>query len=202
MIDLKKEDLEKFSLIKEELDVLIEEYYDDIINYKDYDWRYYSGWEISGENNKIIIAETYIDYNNSYESDNIEVGFDKIIEFAKTNFRKYYKLPLHIDDFCESYIWTDDNEMAFNYLDTNKINLGDLKEINNIIDKINNGNNISFNAEINKEDNTVININGIPKIMIRGWGNLTAPSCHNLSIEDATKVQNNFIDWIIKRLNE
>ena len=86
------------------------------------------------------------------------------IEFSKTNFRKYYKLPLHIDDYCESYIWTSDNEMAFNYLDDNKIDSNDLQEINDIIDKLNNGNSISFNAEINEKYDTVININGIPYI--------------------------------------
>lgn len=125
-----------------------------------------------------------------------------MIDLNKDIFRKFYKLPLYVDNFCESYVWTSDNEMAFNYLDCNKIDSGELSEINNIVGKLNNNNTIQFDATLNEKDNTIININGIPKIMIRGWGNLTAPSCHNLSIEDATKVQNNFIDWIIKKLND
>ena len=33
------------------------------------------------------------------------------------SFAKYYDMPLRVDDYCPSYVWTKNNEMAFNYLD-------------------------------------------------------------------------------------
>ena len=37
------------------------------------------------------------------------------------SFAKYYEMPLRVDDYCPHYVWTKDNEMAFNYLDERKL---------------------------------------------------------------------------------
>jgi hypothetical protein len=37
-------------------------------------------------------------------------------------------------------------------------------------------------------------------IVIRGWGNLTAQSCHGESVETAAKIQDMFAEWIIGKL--
>ena len=37
------------------------------------------------------------------------------------SFAKYYEMPLRVDDYCPHYIWTKDNEMAFNYLDEKRL---------------------------------------------------------------------------------
>ena len=116
------------------------------------------------------------------------------------SFAKYYEMPLRVDDYCPYYIWTKDNEMAFNYLDEYKIDNNDLNEIIEIVNAINGYGPGYFNASINKEDPTIIQINGIDKIRIRGWGNLTAQGSHNLNIDDAIKVQNDFAKWIVEQL--
>lgn len=46
---------------------------------------------------------------------------------------------------------------------------------------------------------TVICMNGIPCIDIRGFGDLIG--CCKLSYEEAAKIQNDFRDWIIEKLN-
>ena len=32
------------------------------------------------------------------------------------SFAKYYETPLRVDDYHAYYVWTKNNEMAFNYL--------------------------------------------------------------------------------------
>ena len=53
------------------------------------------------------------------------------------SFAKYYETPFRVDDYDASYVWTKNNEMAFNYLDKEKINNGDLTEIYEIVNAIN-----------------------------------------------------------------
>lgn len=115
-------------------------------------------------------------------------------------FAKYYDMPLRVDDYCPSYVWTKDNEMALNYLDEEKINNDDLTEIYGIVNAINGYGLGTFNASISPESNDIIQIDGVDKLLVRGWGNLTAPSSHNLSNVEAIKVQNDFAKWIVEQL--
>jgi hypothetical protein len=116
------------------------------------------------------------------------------------SFTKYYEMPFHVDNYCIFYVWTKDNEMAFNYLDEKKLNNEDTSEIVAIVNAINGYEPGTFNASINPNQKDTIQIDGEDKLLIRGWGNLTAPGCHNLSNEDAIKVQNDFAKWIVEQL--
>lgn len=116
------------------------------------------------------------------------------------SFSKYYDIPLRVDDYCPHYVWTKDNELAFNYLDEEKIDNKDLVEIYEIVNAINGYGPGKFNASINPNHNDIIQIDGIDKLLIRGWGNLTGQGAHNLSNEDAIKVQNDFAKWIVEQL--
>lgn len=116
------------------------------------------------------------------------------------NFAKYYEMPLHVDDYCPTYVWTKDNEMAFNYLDEEKINNENLVEICEIVDAINGYGPGYFNASVSPIQNDVIQIDGVDKLLIRGWGNLTARGSHNLSSEKASKIQDDFAKWIVEQL--
>lgn len=118
------------------------------------------------------------------------------------NFKKYYKFPFHIDEYCSFYIWTKDNEMAFNYLDEKKINNEDTSEIIAIVNAINGYGPGIFNASINPNQNDTIQIDGEDKLLIRGWGNLTGTGCHNLKPEEAIKIQNDFAKWIVEQLRK
>ena len=116
------------------------------------------------------------------------------------NFSKYYEMPLRVDDYCPDYIWTKDNKMAFNYLDEEKIDNRDLVEIYEIVNAINGYGPGKFNASINPNHNDIIQIDGVDKVLIRGWGNLTGQGSHNISNEDAIRVQNDFAKWIVEQL--
>ncbi len=41
----------------------------------------------------------------------------------------------------------------------------------------------------------------VPTLLVRGWGRLHGIGGLNLPIEEAVKVQNDFIQWIVKTLN-
>lgn len=116
------------------------------------------------------------------------------------NFAKYYEMPLRIDDYCPDYIWTKDNKMAFNYIDEEKIDNRDLTEIYEIVNAINGYRPGKFNASINPKHVDIVQIDGIDKLLISGWGNLTGQGSHNLNNEDAIRVQNNFAKWIVEQL--
>ena len=116
------------------------------------------------------------------------------------SFAKYYEIPLRVDDYCPSYVWTKDNKMAFNYLDEKKIDNDDLTEIYEIVNAINGYAPGTFNASINPNQNDIIQIDNKNKLVIRGWGNLISPAYHNLSSEEAIKVQDDFARWIVEQL--
>ena len=118
------------------------------------------------------------------------------------SFAKFYEMPLHVDDYCPTYVWTKDNEMAFNYLDEKKLfRDNDTSEIVGIVDAINGYGPGYFNASINPEHKDVIQIDGVDKLLIRGWGNLTARGSHNLSTKEACKIQDDFAKWIVEQLS-
>ena len=80
------------------------------------------------------------------------------------SFAKHYETPLRVADYHASYVWTKNNEMAFNYLDEKRINNGDLKEIYDIVNAINGYGPCTFNASINPKHNDVIQIDGVDSI--------------------------------------
>lgn len=91
--------------------------------------------------------------------------------------------------------------MAFNYLDERRLFKDeDTSEIIAIVNAINGYGPGIFNASISPKQNDVIQIDGEDKLLIRGWGNLTAPGCHNLKKEEAIKVQDDFAKWIVEQL--
>lgn len=116
-------------------------------------------------------------------------------------FKDYYKFPLKTYDFDISYIWTQDNEMAFNYIGPDKYEKEALERRDHLVSIINGDTKGTFdNVEISKYDPTVIVIDEVPSIMIRGWGMLTSPNSFNLSHKEAAKIQDEFRDYIINKL--
>lgn len=116
------------------------------------------------------------------------------------SFAKYYEIPLRVDDYCPLYVWTKDNKIAFNYLDEEKLDNSDLTEIYEIVNAINGYSRGTFNASINTDSNDIIQIDGVDKLLISGRGNLISPVYHNLSNEEAIKVQDDFAKWIVEQL--
>jgi hypothetical protein len=55
---------------------------------------------------------------------------------------------------------------------------------------------------IDTNDETMILNDGLPFILIRGWGNLTGIGGYNFDLEKASKIQDDFRDWIIYKLTK
>ena len=108
------------------------------------------------------------------------------------HYKEYYKLPLHRDEYG-SYVWAENGTMT-----------------------------LMFNRELSKPDRDKIieNLNGtsdlkIPNLnqdgddfydgetyifCVRGWGGLTGSGALNLDVKDAVKIQDDFCDFIIRKL--
>lgn len=109
------------------------------------------------------------------------------------DFKEAIKLPYHLVPFSECYVWSSNNRIAFTCLTDNR------ELLQRIIDKINGNSNEQFNAECKGQ---IIYIDGCKILLIRGWGYLTGIGGLNLSYEEATKIQDNFCEWCIERLNK
>jgi hypothetical protein len=59
-----------------------------------------------------------------------------------------------------------------------------------------------LNLSIYADDKTMILNNGLAFITIRGWGNLTGIGGYKFDAEKASKIQDDFRDWIIYKLTQ
>jgi len=59
-----------------------------------------------------------------------------------------------------------------------------------------------LNLSIYTDDKTMILNNGLAFITIRGWGNLTGIGGYKFDSEKASKIQDDFRDWIIYKLTQ
>ena len=109
-------------------------------------------------------------------------------------FKKYYKLPLKLDEAPYStYAWTEDDNMALMFDD----NI-DREDAQKIIDIIND----------EREDKlAILTFEGVDFFnnekyifCIRGWGNLTGTGANNLPQDRAEVIQDNFRDFIYNKL--
>ena len=59
-----------------------------------------------------------------------------------------------------------------------------------------------LNLSIDAKNETLILNNGLPFILIRGWGNLTGIGGYNFDVQKASKIQDDLRDWIIYKLTK
>jgi hypothetical protein len=59
-----------------------------------------------------------------------------------------------------------------------------------------------LNLSVDKDDENCILNNDAEFIIIRGWGNLTGVGANNFPAEKAAKIQDDFRDWLIRKLSE
>lgn len=127
------------------------------------------------------------------------------------NWNDFYKAPFSLDEGCGRVIaqpnpYTRDT-WAWDWIDNQYISEypienyrgADLAE--GILRYINGESEYRPDFKWSKDDNSIIYINGEPCIEIRGWGCLTGVGGYNLSNEDACKIQNDFADFLVNKLN-
>lgn len=105
-------------------------------------------------------------------------------------FKEAYKGPFHHDI---PYIRCVDNNMAFTVLTE------DEKLLDDICEKLNGNSTITIpNLTI---DDCYICVNNKRILMVRGWGYLTGIGGLNLNPQEASKIQDDFLQWTFETLS-
>ena len=122
------------------------------------------------------------------------------------NWTEYYKLPLHLDDHG-SYAWDANGNMALSsfdlvYDENGDFTPGEKERINHIIGIINGECPTDYETKWTVGDDvTEIYYKGKFQFLVRGWGYLTGYGGLNLPEDLAAKIQDEFIAYILGRLN-
>ena len=117
-------------------------------------------------------------------------------------FKEAYKFPLRSDPYG-SYVWTADNELAFQFM--NKV-ISDKpvtvpKHVQQqIVDQINGTEEYKLHDLGYNNKECMITHKGKDMILIRGWGHLTGSGCLRLSEDEACRIQDEFARFIIDQL--
>lgn len=109
-------------------------------------------------------------------------------------FDEIYKPPFH--DFFGIGVKTKEGILCFNW----KARMSD-ETRQKIIDILNGDCNQPVKHSV-KEDRGMIYINETPVMLIRGWGHLTGCGALNLPSHEAAKIQDDFGEWIVKKLKQ
>jgi len=122
-------------------------------------------------------------------------------------FKNYFKFPLKMWEFMEIKVFTDDNNMAFDWL----VNIPrNIKE--QLIERINGTCTKPYKINkrfYHKNDGIIYCLieegkdagQELKLFRIRGWGMLTGVGGYNLDAETAAKIQDDFMNHCITMLN-
>lgn len=113
--------------------------------------------------------------------------------------REVYQLQLY---YCgDNNVWSSNNIAALTFFDIDCDHNEMRNLITKIINKLNGDSNIKFDKRFTIRNNIHIHYNGIFSFSIIGWGKLIGVGGYNLSIVEATEIQENFSNWILNTLN-
>lgn len=116
-------------------------------------------------------------------------------------FESAFKMPFHLDRYGETYVW-DNNKNQMVLMFSDEVVDSDLKKA--VVECINTGEfyeALKGKEFTNPNNDDEIFMNGEYFMCVRGWGYLTSRNCMNLSTRDAAEIQDNLVEFIIKRLN-
>ena len=108
-------------------------------------------------------------------------------------YKDVYQLPLEEN---HGWIYDQKGNFVFQFMIDNE------KTEQKILDVINGKENFkNLDLVFKHEQGRIVDKSGLPIILIRGWGNLTGTGAMNLSVEEASNIQNTFASFIVERLN-
>lgn len=108
------------------------------------------------------------------------------------SFRDVWQLPLHVDEYSNTYAWSANNVMALTFATDDDI------LIRAIVDRINGGD-VELEGEWQRSGTTFYRDGGAVFI-IRGWGHLIGGGALRLPVEKAAQIQDEFCDFILSQL--
>lgn len=122
-------------------------------------------------------------------------------------FRDYYKFPLRVDTIIPFKTWCAGEGMNMAY-DVTRWNLVP-HLYQELVDIINGDMEVTASAEWSKPHKYIAVGSEIfaegstkPIIIVRGWGKLIGNGGYKLNQNDATEIQDGFINYILERLNK
>lgn len=139
-------------------------------------------------------------------------GIQKQIDTLNVSeFSKYYKFPLKMWEGTTGKVFTDDNNMAFDWLLPYNKSYNGIKQ--RLLDRINGydytpwavkktfyeNDNGHIVCRIGEGENAG---NEVKVLLIRGWGMLTGVGGYNLDPSIASQIQDDFTEFILKQLND
>lgn len=130
---------------------------------------------------------------------------------AVGDFSKYYKFPLKMWEGTTGKVFTDDNNMAFDWLLPYGKQYNGIKQ--RLLDRVNGYDYTPWGTKktFYKNDNghIVCKIEEgenagkeIKVLLVRGWGMLTGVGGYNLDPSVASQIQDDFTEFILKQLND
>ena len=139
-------------------------------------------------------------------------GIQKQIDTLNAvEFSKYYKFPLKMWEGTTGKVFTDDNNMAFDWLLPYGKQYNGIKQ--RLLDRINGYDYTPWGVKKTFYENDNGHIvcrveegenagNEIKILLVRGWGMLTGVGGYNLPYEEAARIQDEFTEHILKCLND
>jgi hypothetical protein len=139
-------------------------------------------------------------------------GIQKQIDTLNASeFSKYYKFPLKMWEGTSVKVFTDDNNMAFDWLLPYGKQYNGIKQ--RLLDRINGYDYTPWAIKKifyeNKDGHIVCRTeegdnagNEIKVLLVRGWGMLTGVGGYNLDPSVAAQIQDDFTEFILKQLND
>lgn len=136
----------------------------------------------------------------------------KMVNALNANdFSKYYKFPLKMWEGTTGKVFTDDNNMAFDWLLPYGEKYNGIKQ--RLLNRINGYDYTSWSVKKtfykSSEGHIVCRVeegknagNEIRVLLIRGWGMLTGVGGYNLDPSIASQIQDDFTEFILKQLND
>ena len=117
-------------------------------------------------------------------------------------FKKYYKFPLKMQKHFYSEVFTQENNIAFDWLLPYSEKCNDLKE--KLLSKIN-GEDINIEKTFFYKEGCIYargEVIDVKVALIRGWGMLTGVRGYNLPADKATEIQDAFANYCVEILNK
>lgn len=110
------------------------------------------------------------------------------------DWRKVWELPLKADDYG-SYAWGNNDTMALT------VDVDDYTLLEEIVDAINDTKPFTRGGVWTAKGCDIF-CNEEYVMCARGWSELTSPNCLGLSQKEAAETQDDFIEYILSKLNK
>lgn len=157
-------------------------------------------------NGKLMCHECYEHFVKTY-TDTESPENSQYPNFVPKDWRDCYKLPLHMDKY-NTYARDAYGGMVLSYFnikfdERGYYAPGEQERLKRIIDIINGDCQSDFDPEWKLEENEPCKIEykGEFQFLVRGWGYLTGCGGLNLPRDLAAKIQDEFISYVLDRLN-